>query len=89
MVPPPGVPAQFAFAYDIGGIHVRTRLNARLHSGGDYGLTVVASGISQASSLTETPVTLWGVPADPSHDDQRCKGIWGLEGVCARPSGHH
>ncbi len=87
MVPPPGVPAQFAFAYDIGGIHVRTRLNARVHSGGDYGVTVVASGISQVSPLREIPVTLWGVPADPSHDDQRCKSIDGLNGLCTGAPG--
>ena len=73
MVPPPGVPAQFAFAYNIGGIHVRTRLDAQVHSGGDYGVTVVASGISQVFALMATPVTIWGVPADPSHDDQRCR----------------
>ena len=23
--------------------------------------------------MTATPVTIWGVPADPSHDDQRCQ----------------
>jgi len=87
MVPPPGVPAQFAFAYDVGGIHVRTRLNARVHTGGDYGVSVSASGISQTGSALETPVTLWGVPADPSHDDQRCKEMWGLEAVCTGPTG--
>ncbi len=84
MVPPPGVPAQFAFAYDVGGFHVRTRFDARVHSGGDYGVTVVASGISQSFPLLDTPVTLWGVPADPSHDDQRCEGTreTGQEVVC-------
>jgi uncharacterized repeat protein (TIGR01451 family) len=86
MVPPPGVPAEFAFAYDVGGIHRRTRLNARVHSGGDYGVTVVASGISQ-TPLREIPVTLWGVPADPSHDDQRCKSIDGLHGLCTGAPG--
>jgi uncharacterized repeat protein (TIGR01451 family) len=73
MVPPPGVPAQFAFTYKVGGLQARTRLDARLHTGGDYGVTVVASGISQLFALLATPVTFWGVPADPSHDDQRCK----------------
>jgi uncharacterized repeat protein (TIGR01451 family) len=87
MVPPPGVSAQFAFSYDVGGDHVRTRLNARLHSGGDYGVTVVVSGISQELPLLETPVTLWGVPADPIHDDQRCKSIDGTEGICSGPPG--
>jgi uncharacterized repeat protein (TIGR01451 family) len=79
MVPPLGVPAQLAFSYDVGGLHVRTRLNARVHSGGDYGVTVVASGVSQAFPLLATPVTIWGVPADPSHDDQRCRESAGGE----------
>jgi hypothetical protein len=87
MVPPPGVPAQFAFAYDVGGIHVRTRLNARVHSGGDYGVTVAISGVSQVNALLETPVTLWGVPADPSHNDQRCKFLDSGNGLCIGPPG--
>jgi uncharacterized repeat protein (TIGR01451 family) len=87
MVPPPGVPAQFAFAYDIGGVHVLTRLDARVHSGGDYGLTVVTSGVSQSTPLLHIPVTLWGVPADPSHDDQRCKFLEGIVGVCTGTPG--
>ncbi|HEX6456340.1 MAG TPA: hypothetical protein VF009_07455 [Solirubrobacterales bacterium] len=75
MVPPPGVPAQLAFAFDVGGTHARTRLNARVHTGGDYGLTLTASGIAQdgALPLRGVTVTLWGVPEDPSHDIQRCK----------------
>jgi len=87
MVPPTGVPAQFAFAYDVGGIHVRTRLNARVHTGGDYGLTVAISGISQVLPLLDTAVTLWGVPADPSHDDQRCKNPSYENGLCTGPAG--
>jgi uncharacterized repeat protein (TIGR01451 family) len=89
MVPPPGVPAQFAFAYDIGGIHVRTRLNARVHSGGDYGLTVETSGVAQeiAAPLLDNTVTLWGVPADPSHNDQRCKNPYFDNGLCTGTPG--
>jgi uncharacterized repeat protein (TIGR01451 family) len=84
MVPPTGVPAQFAFAYDVGGVHVRTRLNARVHTGGDYGLTVATSGVAQEQStpLLDNTVTLWGVPADPSHDDQRCKFLSYENGLC-------
>jgi hypothetical protein len=87
MVPPPGVPAQFAFAYDVGGTHVRTRLNARVDSGGDYGVTVGISGISQTEALLYIPITLWGVPADPSHDDQRCKFLNGSTQVCTGTPG--
>ena len=47
MVPPTGVPAQFAFGYNIGGDSRANALERPVHSGGDYGVTVVASGISQ------------------------------------------
>ncbi len=67
---------------------MRTRFNARLHSGGDYGVTVVASGISQAFPLLAIPVTIWGVPADPSHDDQRCREPGDEENaICDREPG--
>ena len=87
LVPPPGVPAQFAFAYDYGGVHARVRMNARVHTGGDYGFTIAISGVSQIAPLLLSPVTLWGVPADPSHDDQRCKELEGREEVCTGPPG--
>ena len=88
LVPPPGVPAQFAFAFDVGGIHVRTRLNARVHTGGDYGVTVAtSSSVSQVQPLLDSTVTLWGVPADPSHDDQRCRFSNYENGLCTGPPG--
>ena len=72
VVPPPGVSAQFAFNVGDSGFFTQVRLNARVDTGGDYGITVVDSGNSQAFAQAATTVTFWGVPADPSHDDQRC-----------------
>jgi hypothetical protein len=67
MVPPPGVPGQFAFNV----LGVLVFVNAEVRSGGDYGLTARIENISQGLPLGDTDLTLWGVPADPSHDPQR------------------
>ncbi|MGH2879530.1 MAG: hypothetical protein ACRDK4_08000 [Solirubrobacteraceae bacterium] len=47
-----------------------------------YGLVVVSNEIPDIIELVEAEVTLWGVPADQSHDPMRgveCAGIVGLE----------
>ena len=74
LVPPPGLPAQFG--YTLFGIHVF--LDASVRSGGtqgtfssDYGITEHVDNIPQRSVVTAS-VILWGTPADPSHDAQRC-----------------
>jgi hypothetical protein len=56
MVPPPGVPAQFAFNF----ADVNTFLDAAVRTGGDYGITVHASDIAQREVLGSS-VTLLGV----------------------------
>ncbi len=68
MVPPPGVAAEFAF--NLNGI--TTFLDARVRSGGDYGITTNVTDISQREVIGATTI-LWGVPGDPSHD------IWRAE----------
>ncbi len=71
MVPPPGVPARFAFNAN-GSIVV---LDAHVRTGGDYGIGVTASSIPQGLVIVGNSVTLWGVPADTSHDAERsCPG---------------
>src|SRR5262249_21276344 len=71
MVPPPGAPARFGFA--VNGTSVV--LDAKVRSNGDYGLSVVSRGISEAVALARATITFWGVPADPSHDAERaCPG---------------
>ena len=69
MVPPPGVPAQFAF--DIVGIH--QFLDATVRSGGNYGITEHANNVPQRQIVWDS-ITIWGVPAEGSHDVDRCGG---------------
>ncbi len=68
MVPPAGLPAEFGM--NVSGVLVH--LVAKVRSDGDYGLTVIVPNINQTLALNGTDLTFWGVPADPSHDFQRC-----------------
>jgi hypothetical protein len=68
VVPPKGVPAQFGFT--IFGIH--TFLDAGVRTGGDNGITEHIDNIIDAKAVFANSITLWGVPADPSHNDERC-----------------
>jgi hypothetical protein len=70
MVPPFGQSAQFA-SY----LFFQVVLEINVRTGSDYGLTVVTKNISNGAPLTGNTITLWGVPADPSHDDQRCVAL--------------
>ncbi len=70
LVPPPGAPAQFGFF--ISGIKVL--LDASVRSDGDYGISEHVNNIPQREVVANS-FTIWGVPADPSHDVQReCPG---------------
>jgi len=65
--PNPGEPALFGF-------HIATTsvfLHPNARTGGDYGITVSFSDLSQALPLVGTTLTLWGVPADELHDTER------------------
>jgi hypothetical protein len=59
----PDIPARFGFNFaNVVGLitaHVRP---------GDYGISSGSFSISQAESVEFARITLWGVPADPSHD---------------------
>ena len=59
LVPPPNVAAQFAFTY-AGTIQVF--IEARVRSGGDYGITERVNNIPQEHVVTNT-TTIWGIPA--------------------------
>jgi hypothetical protein len=68
MVPPVGEPAKFGFKF--AGVVVY--LSGNVRSGGDFGVSVVSENIPIALPVNGFKVTFWGVPADPSHDSQRC-----------------
>ena len=65
--PPPGVAGRLAF--NLSG--VVTNIDARVRTGGDYGLEANVTRISQSLAVVGSKVTLWGVPSDPSHDTWR------------------
>ncbi|HEY1689485.1 MAG TPA: hypothetical protein VGF95_11560, partial [Solirubrobacteraceae bacterium] len=66
MVPPPGVPAQLGFSL----VGLGTRINSKVRSGSDYGISEVVDNILQ-TEITFDTITVWGVPGDSSHNFQR------------------
>jgi hypothetical protein len=78
IVPPPGVPAEFAFnAFGIHGI-----LDFAVRPGSEqYGLTAHVYNITQRNIIYDS-FTAWGVPSDPSHDAQR-QGLDCISGGCS------
>jgi hypothetical protein len=67
MVPRHGEPARLGFIADIYPVMVDTRL--RPEDG--YGATAMVEGASSLAAVRAATNTLWGVPADESHDEQR------------------
>ncbi len=65
MVPPPGVAAQLGFS--AAGLNAFQDLSVRNEAG--YGLLSTTTGLPLEATSVE--VTIWGTPADPSHDDKR------------------
>jgi hypothetical protein len=47
-------------------------VDLRVRSESDYGLTAEISDAPAVASLLRAETTTWGVPADPSHDTERC-----------------
>jgi hypothetical protein len=67
LVPEVGEPARFGFYYN----DVPVFLDTHLRTGGDYGVTVSGSNITQEVGFIANRVTFWGVPGDPRHDSSR------------------
>jgi hypothetical protein len=40
------------------------RIDTKVRSDGDYGITATAAGLTEAATLLSSTITLWGVPAD-------------------------
>jgi hypothetical protein len=65
--PAVGEPALFAF--DVEGSPVL--LDTAVRTGGDYGVTVNVTNITQIAGFVGSEVTFWGVPGDRRHNNQR------------------
>jgi hypothetical protein len=76
MVPPPGVPAEFAF--NPFGLGLFIHIFGGVDSAGNYALTASVKDIPVYGSVSGVRVDLWGNPTDPSHDYRR--------GYCAIPA---
>jgi hypothetical protein len=70
---PKGSPAEFGFIV----LTTPVVLVPSVRTGGDYGVSVKFSSIPDAYSLIRGRLTLWGVPADPAHNEER--------GACLKP----
>jgi hypothetical protein len=68
MVPAAGEPAELGFSIE--GIPVFVSFSVR--TGGDYGITAHIDNIAQKEVL-QSVLTLWGVPADHTHDYWRAE----------------
>ncbi|MGH9021441.1 MAG: hypothetical protein ACRDV0_10560, partial [Acidimicrobiales bacterium] len=80
LVPPRGIPAQFGFTLE--GLNVF--IDAGVRSGGDNGITVHTDNLPEIAIL-ENNATIWGTPADPSHDYLRSSEVEGCISGCADP----
>jgi hypothetical protein len=67
LAPPPDAPALLGFRV----FNQVAFIVPSVRTGGDYGITVRSPEIAQLIPLAGISVTLWGVPADPSHDADR------------------
>lgn len=62
-------------------------IDVKIRSGSDYGLTATIVHAPANSRLTGATTTLWGVPADESHDEERFSPVEAIEcfGPCGGP----
>ncbi len=65
---PPGTPSSFAF----NALGVVVHMYSHLRSESDYGLDLTLPNVNQTVPVIGATTTIWGVPADPRHDPERC-----------------
>lgn len=76
VTPPSTVPVE------LGGVVanlVRVYIDGNVRTGGDYGATAKVISTSEEDNIVRSRVTIWGVPADPSHDERRVCPIPGTQ----------
>jgi hypothetical protein len=60
------------FGFKLAGAIVAIEASVRP---GDHGVRLIARNASQEAPVRQVKVTVWGVPGDPVHDDQRCHAL--------------
>ncbi|HEY3865500.1 MAG TPA: hypothetical protein VGL54_05390, partial [Solirubrobacteraceae bacterium] len=65
--PQVGEPARFGFETHGTDVLVDTSIR----TGSDYGVTVSVDDLTEVAEILSSAVTVWGVPADPRHDQSR------------------
>ena len=68
LTPRKGEPVRFGFL--AGGV-VSVFLDGSVRTGGDYGVTISSTEITEAAATLGVKLTFWGVPGAPAHDNQR------------------
>lgn len=66
LVPSHGAPAELGFWASL-----TVKLQVSVRTDGDHGLRTTIDNLPTVAALVSTDLTLWGVPADTSHDDVR------------------
>ena len=69
--PAKGEPARLGFYIDLAKVPVLLDTALERRPDGSYGVTVSSIDAPQAAGLLNTTITIWGNPADASHDDAR------------------
>jgi hypothetical protein len=82
--PPAGQPAELGFQLNTVKVHIFFHL--RSDGRGDYGLTAQTPEITQLKPLMLANLTIWGTPAEASHDNERSGALRpGGGSECLRP----
>ncbi len=71
--PPGHLPAQFGF-HPAGDVY-NVKLDPSVRTDGDYGVRITTSNTPEELVVGRARVIVWGVPADPAHDHQRCETL--------------
>jgi hypothetical protein len=79
MQSPHGVLADLAFAISGNPVHVKFSLDPA----DGYAILASAADVNETESLLDLKMTLWGVPADHSHDSERCGAPNDTSSECA------
>ena len=70
-------------SFIVPGLNIPINIPIAVRTESDYGLRMTVSGITQQIPLRAADITIWGFPADPSHNDERfAKGSPGNPAGC-------